>query len=414
MIQNSSATVPTTAPRLDGEFRAGPVSDWLTGEARMVGGPRAQLEGFCRHLLAAGLPLFRASFNLQTLHPQLRAQSFVWDHATNTAKAFDHNRAVDHSPGYLNSPVAAIHHGAGGVRCRLDADPPQLDYPLMHELKAEGVTDYVMMPITFSDGTLNAISWATDRPGGFTTTELGEVYSLLPILALLLEVAVARKVASNVLDTYIGRDAARRVLAGDITRGSGETITAALWYCDMRGFTAMTETLPRDEVLATLNDYFECMVGAVHAQHGSVLKFMGDGMLAIFACGDAPICDAASNALGAAVDALAALDALNVDRVAAGKSALETGLALHLGDVMYGNIGAGDRLDFTVIGPAVNEVARVEQVCREVEQRILLTRAFAEASIDELVSLGTFALRGVALPQELFTLPAGAPTDDQD
>ena len=164
-----------------------------------------------------------------------------------------------------------------------------------------------MMPITFSDGTLNANSWATDRPGGFSTTELGEVYSLLPILALLLEVAVTRKVAGNVLDTYIGRDAARRVLAGDITLGSGETITAALWYCDMRGFTVMTETLPRDEVLATLNDYFECMVGAVHAQHGSVLKFMGDGMLAIFACGDAPICDAASCALGAAVDALEAL-----------------------------------------------------------------------------------------------------------
>ena len=259
MIQNSSTTVPTTPPPRDGEFRAGAVSDWLTGEARMVGGPRAQLEGFCRQLLAAGLPLYRASFNLQTLHPLLRAQSFVWDRATDIAEAFDHDRAVDDTPSYLSSPVAAIHNGAGGVRCRLDADPPQLDYPLMHDLKAEGVTDYVMMPITFSDGALNAISWATDRPGGFTTSELGEVYSLLPVLALLIEVAVARKIANNVLDTYIGRDAARRVLAGDITRGSGETISAALWYCDMRGFTVMTEALPRDEVLATLNDYFECM-----------------------------------------------------------------------------------------------------------------------------------------------------------
>ena len=411
MMPSDHATVPIDPTPSDAGFRAGPVSDWLTGEARSVGGPRAQLEGFCRQLLTAGLPLYRASFNLQTLHPQLEAQSFVWDRAGDAAVAHDHARTINDSPDYLNSPVAAIHRGAGGVRCRLDAVPPQLDYPLMHSLKAEGVTDYVMMPITFSDGTLNAISWATDRPGGFTTSELGEVYSLLPILELLLEVAVTRKIATNVLDTYIGRDAARRVLAGDITRGSGETISAALWYCDMRGFTGMTEALPRDDVIATLNDYFECMAGAVHAHDGSVLKFMGDGMLAIFACGEAPVCDAVSSALGAAVDALEALDTLNGARAAAGKPPLETGLALHFGDVMYGNIGAGDRLDFTVIGPAVNEVARVEQACREVGRPLLATAAFAEASVDELVSLGTFELRGVAAPQELYTLPSHAQAD---
>ncbi len=388
-----------------GRFRAETASAWLIGEARTVGGPRAQLEGLCRRLLGAGLPLYRASFNLQTLHPQLRAQSFVWHRATGDAVVYDHTRDADTSPEYLTSPIAAILGGAGGVRCRLDVDPPQLDYPLMHSLKAEGATDYVMMPISFGDGALNAISWTTDRPGGFTTEELGEVYSLLPVLTLLLEVAVARKIANNVLDTYIGMDAARRVLAGEITLGSGETITAALWYCDLRGFTALSEALPRDDIIASLNEYFGCMAGAVHAAGGSVLKFMGDGMLAVFPCGNAPACDAAGAALAAAVAALSALDDVNRARVMAGKPPLHTGLALHYGDVMYGNIGAADRLDFTVIGPAVNEVARVERMCREVEQPLLTTTAFANASSDDLVSLGTFALRGVTTPQELFTLP---------
>lgn len=392
----------------DAGFRADSLTAWLVGEARTVGGPRAQLEGFCRRLLAAGLPLYRASFNLGTLHPQLRAQSFVWERATDAAVAYDHAHEIGASPEYLDSPVAAIHRGAGGVRCRLDTDPPQLDYPLMHTLKAEGATDYVMMPATFSDGTVNAISWATDRPGGFTTRELGDVYSLLPVLALLLEVAVARKIANTVLDTYIGRDAARRVLAGEITRGSGETISAALWYCDLRGFTALSETLPRDDVITLLNEYFECMAGAVHAQGGSVLKFMGDGMLAIFPCGQAPACDAAGAALVAAVAALDAFDDLNRARAAAGKPRLRTGLAMHYGDVMYGNIGASDRLDFTVIGPAVNEVARVEKMCRDIEKPVLMTEAFAAASNDELVSLGAFRLRGVEAPAELFTLPAYA------
>ncbi|MFQ5958587.1 MAG: adenylate/guanylate cyclase domain-containing protein [Alphaproteobacteria bacterium] len=391
-----------------GRFRAEAASAWLIGEARTAGGPRAQLEGLCRRLLAAGLPLYRASFNLQTLHPQLRAQSFVWHRVTGDAVAYDVSRDADTSPEYLTSTVAAINGGAGGVRCRLDVDPPQLDYPIARELKAEGATDYVMMPISFSDGTLNAISWATDRPGGFTTGELGEVYSLLPVLTLLLEVAVARKIANNVLDTYIGMDAARRVLAGEITRGSGETITAALWYCDLRGFTTLSEALPRDDIIALLNEYFECMAGAVHAQGGSVLKFMGDGMLAVFPCGNAPACDAAGAALVAAVAALEALDALNRERAAAGKPTLHTGLALHYGNVMYGNIGAADRLDFTVIGPAVNVVARVEKICREARQPLLVTADFAATSTDDLVSLGSFRLRGVGAPQELFTVPAAA------
>ncbi|MCH7929422.1 MAG: adenylate/guanylate cyclase domain-containing protein [Proteobacteria bacterium] len=390
------------------QFRAGAVGAWLIAEAGRAGGPRALLDELCPRLIEAGLPLVRATFNLQTLHPQMLAQSFTWWRGQGDAVAVDHSRGGETSPEYLDSPVAAIHGGAGGVRCRLDADPPQLDYPLMHELKAMGVTDYVMMPQTFSDGVTNGVSWSTDRPGGFTTEELGEIYELLPLIALLLELSVARKIATTVLETYIGKHAASRVLAGEITRGSGHTMRAVLWYCDLRDFTALSESRPRDELIELLNDFFECMTAPVHASGGEVLKFMGDGMLAIFPCGAADACDACRNALKTAATALAALDALNRRRAAAGKPILEAGLALHLGDVMYGNIGAPDRLDFTVIGPAVNEVARVERFCRKLGRPLLVTAAVAAESEDALVSVGRFELRGVSAAQELFTLPAYA------
>ncbi len=390
-------------------FRTDAVRTWLIAEAGRAGGPRALLDELCPRLVSAGLPLVRATFHLQTLHPQLQAQSFTWWRGRGAAVAADHSRGMESAPEYLDSPVAPIFGGAGGVRCRLDADPPQLDYPIMHELKAMGVTDYVMMPLAFGDGTTNGVSWATDRPGGFTTEELLEIYELLPIIALLLEVSVARKIATTVLETYIGKDAASRVLAGEITRGSGRTMRAVLWYCDLRDFTALSESRPRDEVIKLLNDYFECMTAPVHAYGGEVLKYLGDGMLAIFPCGATDACDACRNALKTAAAALAALDALNSKRATAGEPILKAGLALHLGDVMYGNIGAPDRLDFTVIGPAVNEVARVERICRELGHPLLVTAAVAAESEDELVSVGRFELRGVSAAQELFTLPAYAP-----
>ena len=208
------------------------------------------------------------------------------------------------------------------------------------------------------------------------------------------------------METYLGRDAARRVLTGQIKRGRGKRICAAILLSDLRDFTAMSDRLPAGEVIALLNDYFDIMATQVHEHGGEVLKFIGDGMLAVFNVGGSLPDAACCQSMHAAIEAVRALTALNLDRT----EKLEVGIALHLGDVVYGNIGAADRLDFTVIGPAVNEAARIEGLCRDLDRRILISASFAHGcGCTPLVSLGRHRLRGVGEAQEIFTLPPEAP-----
>src|SRR5262249_38427208 len=248
--------------------------------------------------------------------------------------------------------------------------------PIVAELRAEGITDYVVLPLVFGSGQIQAATWASRHPDGFDDRHLRVLRDLLPALAALLEAHELRRTTRTLLETYLGQQAGRRVLNGTIRRGDGETLAAALWYCDLRGFTAMSNELPRDELIAVLNDYFGCVTGPVHAHGGEVLKFIGDSVLAIFpiaadldrdrAFRTAEIpagAGACRTALAAAEAALADLERLNIARRAAGKAGLAVGIGLHTGGVMYGNIGAPNRLDFTVVGPAVNMVTRIEGLC---------------------------------------------------
>jgi adenylate cyclase len=265
--------------------------------------------------------------------------------------------------------------------------------------------------VRFSGNRINAVSVATDRPNGFTDAEIERFKGLVPLLALVLEVKETRRIASTLLDTYLGRDAGRRVLGGLIRRGDGITIAAALWYCDLRNFTATTEALSRAETISLLNDYFECMVAPVHRHGGEVLKFIGDALLAIFPMVDDLDRDRACQAaLAAAEEALADLDRLNHRRQAGGRPTLEAGIALHAGAVTYGNIGAPDRLDFTVIGAAVNFVTRLERMCGQVGRSLLASAVFASPCGSKLVSIGRYRLRGMAQAQEIFALPPDATT----
>jgi adenylate cyclase len=252
------------------------------------------------------------------------------------------------------------------------------------------------------------ISTATRQPGGFTTAELALIDALTPYMARLTDIQALNYLATTLLDTYVGTDAGRRIMVGNIRRGSAETIRAVIWLCDMRDFTRLSDTLPGDELVALLNDYFDCVGPPVRERGGEILKFIGDAMLAIFRFDDDAARSAAcQNALDAAEEAMGLIDALNERRAETNAAPIGVGIALHLGDVLYGNIGASDRLDFTVVGPAVNEASRIQALCRPLERNVLISASFHEIACSchgELMSLGFHALRGVREPQELFTV----------
>ncbi|MGI9411934.1 MAG: adenylate/guanylate cyclase domain-containing protein, partial [Hyphomicrobiaceae bacterium] len=339
-------------------------------------------------------------------NPQLFALAYTWQRDSDEISEFQATHAGLQTEQFLNSPFAAILRGEGGIRRRLEGENLRLDFPVLQELKDEGITDYVAVPLRFSDGQINILVLYSDAPGGFTTEQLGQLYEVLANLSRLLEAHAQRVSSLTLLQTYLGRDAGQRVIDGLIKRGDGEELNAVIWFSDLRGSTALAETLEREDYLEALNQYFDSVAGAVIEQGGEVLKFIGDAVLAIFAIDEAP------NSAGTACDsALAAvklarkrLGKINAERSGAGQPALAFGTALHVGKLMYGNIGTPRRLDFTVIGPSVNEAARLESMCKDLGQAVIVSEAFAARSSCQLLSLGRHELRDVSQAQELFTL----------
>ena len=383
-----------------------PILDRGLGEARRRPRHSTQLRARWVRRVEAGLPLARASFHIRTLHPELFGMGFYWQRGADEIRVFQAEHGIQQTPLYQRSPMRLLFEGAGAVRQRLDLPHTDFDFdfPLLRELRDEGLTDYVALPMTFSDGKIHGTTWASDRPGGFTTDHLTQIYDLLPLFSLLLEIHLNRRIAVNLLDTYVGRDAGERILRGQITRGSAQTVRAAIWFCDLRGFTELSERTDRDALLACLNQYFDCMAKPVEEHGGEILKFIGDAMLAMFPLETEQACQ---RALQAALEARAAMDRLNTERIARGEEALGFGIALHAGDVMYGNIGAANRLDFTVIGPAVNLTSRLEQLCRSLGLDLLISDTFAGmCACADYRSLGTHQLTGIARAVEVFTVAA--------
>ena len=386
---------------------AADVVRWMLKEGRHHTHMREFGDEMCRRIVAAGIPLWRGFCAVGTLHPQVAATAYVWRRSEGgaTRQTASHERVQ--TPELAQSPFAEVKRTRRTLRRRLaDPDCPQ-DYPVVPDLREQGATDYVAMPLVCSSGAINVISWVTDRAGGFTDAEVAALGEIAEALAIIVELQSMRRVARSLLDTYVGRRTGERVLSGAITRGSGEAIRAVIWICDLRGFTRLTDSAPRHEVIALLNDYFEIVAEAVIAGGGEVLKFIGDAMLAIFEIGEnrspAEACGAALKAARATVAAVAAR---NLERAARGEREIRFGLALHLGEVTYGNIGARDRLDFTVIGPAVNHAARLEKLAAELAKNVVTSASFAAAAAEPLASLGFHQLRGITQPQEVFTLKA--------
>jgi len=388
------------------------ISDWLVGQGLLTAEFDPMFAGFCERLVAAGIPLWRAQISMPTLHPTIDSIAFIWRPETGIKSAsYDYTDAE--SEAFLRSPFYhLLSTGAHSLRYSL-AEDAELNFPILEEFRQAGGTDYYVRHIEFSFSNTRRkrtgiiASWTSHRPDGFTDREIETLDRLLPRLALSLKSTLTYQFAGNLMDTYVGPDAARRILDGDIRLGSADVIRAVLAFADLRGFTLLADRAPRDELIATLNSFFDCMVGPITERGGQVLKFIGDGLLAVFDLAGRPNDSVCSDALAAAVAAIKAAKELNASREKAGKTELRLNVALHLGDVHYGNIGSGGRQDFTVIGPAVNEAHRIENLCRPLGRDLLISETFSRAATacsDRLVSLGFHPLRGVREPQELFTV----------
>jgi class 3 adenylate cyclase/uncharacterized protein (DUF427 family) len=383
-----------------------PLLPWLLSEAPSAPDALALTRTFIDEMLALEIPLWRFNLIVRTLHPQLMAVAYRW--WLKRGEVMEEYVSYDMltRPQYLNSPLAAIIEGAGGIRRRLDGRDPVLDYPVLADLHREGATDYVAMPMTFSDGQVNVITLASSKRDGFSTGDLGHVYEILPVLGRLYEVHAMRYRANTLLDTYLGHHAGRRVLEGHIKRGDGDSIEAVIWFCDLRESTPLAQSMPREQFLKVLNIFFDCMAGTVMEHGGQVLRFIGDAALSIFPidAGSFSGEQARNAAITAAEVACQRMEAINEERARNDEVPLGFGIALHEGEVTYGNIGTENRLEFTVIGDAANCAARIETHCKVLKRQVLVSEAIAASDPQRFESMGEHLLRGVNRPLALYAL----------
>jgi adenylate cyclase len=383
------------------------------------------LDGLCRRLVEAGVAVWRAFAGMRTLHPQWGGYGYIWQRDVNAIEPALFERGSQYNKNVANSPFGQLIHRLEtssrdepwlDIRRRLAGAEAQLDFPVLHDLAAAGGTDYFAQVVSFgtggdpSRGTGIGYSFATDRPGGFRDDDLMLLQAALPAVSLAMMTHAGHTIASGLLAAYLGADAGRRVHAGAVARGSVDSIRAVLWYADIRGFTAIADTTPGLAVNEMLDEAFETLTAALRTRGGQVLKFMGDGMLAIFPFEDASRDETCDCALDAAAEAIQAIGRLNEARRAVGKPFAAVDLALHVGEVLYGNVGAADRLDFTVIGPAVNEAARIETLCEALGYNVLVSAELAAAATNSarLKLVGRHRLRGVRDDREIYALDLGA------
>ncbi|MGE3291244.1 MAG: adenylate/guanylate cyclase domain-containing protein [Geminicoccaceae bacterium] len=386
--------------------------------------PTEILEAISRAMVEAGIPLLRTTVGALLLHPLLDATLVIWRPDRGAYLDDTPRPAVRGTEAWRDSPFHRLEQAEGRMRrYRLAEDEGTGEFPVLAQLVAEGASDYLVLRtrlapgLALGDGTSVFSSWACDRPGGFTDAEIARISAIEPLLAVVVAGALGNATAATLLATYLGSDAARRVLGGDVERGRAEMIHAVIWYSDLAGFTRIADQIAgagmlqlfagAAEILRLLNDHAEILVDAIEGRGGQVLKFMGDGILAIFrGPGESAACEAALEAWAEASARCGRLGRRPIGQT-------HPYLALHAGDVLYGNIGGRARLDFTVLGPAVNEASRIAAMCRQLDRTLVMSEEFAglcpSERREQLLALGSFTLRGVARPQMLYGLaePAG-------
>lgn len=379
------------------------VINWMSLEGRLIPDPKAFLEATVRRIVDAGAPLWRMRLGCRTIHPQIAAWSVIW--STDMPRAVEHN--ADHGfrehDEYIGSPVAHVVDTGTLFRKKLVGLVEDRDHRLLFELAADGATDYLALPVKFSVGPDSYMTAVSNREGGFDDVDIAKLTRLVSFIAPIFEVFATRRIAATLLNTYVGRRTGERVLSGQVRRGDGEIIHAVIWFSDLREFTLLTESLPPKDLLALLNTYFELVSAAVTARGGEVLRFIGDAMLIVFPVSKSITVDVACvAAVDAAADAFASMATVNMRRARSGLPEIRFGVGLHKGDVIYGNVGAPDRLDFTVMGPAVNRTARLESLTKKVGRPLLMSADVAKVIPIKSTSLGFHEMRGIIEPQEVF------------
>jgi adenylate cyclase len=393
-----------------GECDTKPIVEWLADGARSALHPAQVLTQLSERLVACGIPLWRVAVFVRTLHPQIMGRRFVWRPGCEVEVSEAPFETFETAE-FRENPVARVYATREAIRrCLADARCP-IDFPILRSLRDEGVTDYLASPLIFTDGALQVVTLTTRQSGGFTEAQIAGIETVIAPLARVTEIRALRRTASILLDAYVGHEAGERILDGRIRRGDVEEIHAAIWLSDMRGFTPLADSMRSRELIDFLNHYFDCQVPAIVERGGEVLKFIGDGLLAIFpiAKGEAEAAAVCRNVAAAAREAHLKIASLAGRATSANFPALRFGLALHLGKVLYGNIGGGNRLDFTCIGPAVNLAARLEKLAGQLGRTIVASGEFAGHCPDEFTAIGEFALRGFAATQPVFGLQDQTP-----
>jgi adenylate cyclase len=386
------------------------LTEWLIDGARSAPSPQQMMAETCERLVVAGLPLWRAGVFVRTLHPDIIGRNFIWRPGAEVVAGSVNYDMLD-SPEYRNSPLAIVFDQGREVRSLIDG-PESKHFPFFDDLRAEGVTDYIALPLQQIDGSVHASSWTTKQPGGFTDGQLDGLRSLIPALSRIIEITRMRRTASNLLDIYVGNRAGERIMGGQIRRGHTDTMNAAIWLSDLRGFTALSDRLPAETVVDILNLYFDCQVSAIKTHGGEVLKFMGDGLLAVFPIDEyvGDIGQVCSGVLEAARESRANVEALHYP-IGETIERFRFGVALHVGKILYGNIGGGNRLDFTCIGPAVNLAARLEKIAGRLHRTVVASAAFAEACSGDWSDLGEFPIAGFSKAERVYGLADEATAD---
>ncbi|HEV7250415.1 MAG TPA: adenylate/guanylate cyclase domain-containing protein [Shinella sp.] len=390
----------------------GNIVDWLVRQGLDGTDPAELLAGFCRRLRLLGIELEQAVIFIDTLHPVLESQGYFWDvkeEANAGRRDFLRLEAVRYEQQWLDSPFHhLLENGLDEVRVLL-SNYGNYTFPVLDDMREAGHTDYFVqlhrLGSTASIGEIDGLfsRWSTKRPGGFSEEDLVCLRRIVPAFALAVKSTALRQITSSLAEVYLGRDAARRVLKGRIERGKVDSIHAVLWFSDMRNYTSLSESVPGNELIAMLGDYAEAVISAVHGAGGDVLKLIGDGTLAIFNHADPQ--EAAAASLKAWHDLAERIDALNTTRQAAGLATTTVHVGLHVGEVFYGNIGSDERLDFTVIGPAVNEASRIVAATRKVDRPLLISddlfALLSTSESDTFEDLGQFRLKGVTRKRRL-------------